>query len=179
MGPVSQTPADILNALRRWIGHESEPVRAPGPIEWSDVRRYVNAAGDGNPLWGAVDPESNPSRVGALAPPAMILDILRPEPGRDVIDNRGEREFPSLGGLAATIVVPGERGRLNASTDIEWIRPLRIGDWLTVRFKITDIALKDGRTGAAVFITEERRYSDQSGQPVAVVHQTTVRTLGV
>ncbi len=137
----------------------------------------MNATGDRNPLWGAADLEANPNRLGALAPPAMILDVLRPGPGQDRTDERGEREFPSLGGLAATITVPGERGRLNASTDIEWLRPLRIGDWVTVTFKITDVAVKDGRTGPAVFITEERHYVDQVGQPLALVRQTTVRTL--
>jgi len=178
MSQASQTPADLPDDLRRWIGRESRPIRAPGPIEWSDVRRCMNATGDGNPLWGAVDVGDNPSRTGALAPPVMILDVLRPEPGHDRTDERGGREFPSLGGLAATIVVPGERGRLNASTDIEWIRPLRIGDWVTVTFKITDITRKEGRTGPAVFIIEERHYSDQTGRPLAVVRQTTVRLMG-
>lgn len=174
---VSQRPEDVVAALRKWIGRESEPVRSPGPLEWSDVRRYVNATGDVNPLWGAADPSSNPSRTGSFAPPAMILDILRPEPDRDIVDERGERGFPSLGGLAATISVPGERGRLNASTDIEWMRPLRIGDWLTVTFTITDVTLKEGRSGPAVFITEERRYVDQTGEPVALVRQVTVRSV--
>jgi len=178
MSQVSQTPADLPDDLRRWIGRESGPIRAPGPIEWSDVRRCMNATGDRNPLWGAVDVDGNPTRTGALAPPVMILDVLRPEPGQDRMDERGAREFPSLGGLAATMTVPGERGRLNASTDIEWIRPLRIGDWVTVTFKITDVTLKEGRTGPAVFITEERHCSDQTGQPLAVVRQTTVRLMG-
>jgi len=178
MTPVSQSPDDIVASMRARIGRESEPVRSPGPIEWSDVRRYMNATGDVNPLWGAADLASNPSRAGSLAPPAMILDVLRPEPDRDIVDDRGERGFPSLGGLAATIAVPGERGRLNASTDVEWMRPLHIGDWLTVTFTITDVTLKQGRTGPAVFITEERRYADQRGQPIALVRQVTVRLLG-
>jgi 3-methylfumaryl-CoA hydratase len=174
------TPRDagaLAARLRPWIGRESGPVRAPGPIEWSDVRRYVNATGDRNPLWGAADPETSPTRAGARAPPAMILDVLRPAPGQDQIDARGDRGFPSLAGLAGTIVVPGERGRLNAGTEIEWLRPLRIGDWVTVTCRITDVTVKEGRSGPAVFITEERRCTDQAGQPIAVVRQTTVRML--
>jgi len=172
-----ETPAPLSDSLRQWIGHESEPVRAPGPIEWGDVRRYINATGDRNPLWGAADLDTNPTRTGALAPPAMILDVLRPPPGQDQIDDRGNRGFPSLTGLSTLVVVPGERARLNASTEVEWLRPLRIGDWVTVRCKITDVALKEGRTGPAVFITEERRYADQTDELLAVVRQTTVRTL--
>jgi acyl dehydratase len=171
--PVTGLP----EALRQWIGRESGPVRAPGPVEWSDVRRYINATGDRNPLWGAGASAGDPHRRGALAPPVMILDVLRPGSGQDEPDERGERGFPSLGGLAATIPVPGERARVNASTEIEWARPLRIGDWVAVRFKIVDIALKDGQAGPSVAITEERAYTDQRGEPIATVRQTTVRLL--
>ncbi len=160
-----------------WIGRESDPVRAPGSIEWSDVRRYMNATGDTNPLWGRADLERNPARMGAPAPPAMILDVLRPPAGQDDTAENGERAFPSPGGFAALITVPGERARLNAGTDIEWIRPLRIGDWVTIRFKILDIGSRDTQSGQAVFITEERTYVDQTGAVIAVARQTTVRTL--
>ncbi len=175
-GP-GDTSVQLPDSLRQWVGYESEPVSAPGPIEWSDVRRYMNATGDRNPLWGAADLDVNPTRTGALAPPAMILDVLRPAAGQDQIDDRGERGFPSLTGVSTLVTVPGERARLNASTEVEWLRPLKIGDWVTVRCKIIDVALKAGRTGPAVFITEERRYADQTGEPLAVVWQTTVRTV--
>jgi hypothetical protein len=170
-------PAALPDELRAWIGRESGPVRAPGPIEWSDVRRYMNATGDLNPLWGAADVDANPSRIGAPAPPGMILDVLRPEAGADEIAESGDRPFPGIGGLAATIEVTGEVARLNAGSEIEWLRPLRIGDWITVRFRIADIQLRRTAAGPAVFIVEERRYLDQHGHPVAVVHQTTVRRL--
>jgi hydroxyacyl-ACP dehydratase HTD2-like protein with hotdog domain len=107
----------------------------------------------------------------------MILDVLRPPAGEDDMADGGERAFPSLAGFAALITVPGERTRLNAGTEIEWIRPLRIGDWVTVRFKILDIRHRDTQSGPAVFITEERRYLDQTGETFAVAHQTTVRPL--
>ncbi len=168
---------ELSDELKGWIGRESEPVRAPGPVEWSDVRRYMNATGDHHPMWGNADPDRNPSRTGAVAPPAMVLDVLRPPVGEDDTAEGGERAFPSLGGFAALITVPDERSRLNAGTEIEWVRPLCIGDWVTVRFKILDIRCTDTQSGPAVFITEERRYSDQAGGLIAVVRQTTVRTM--
>ncbi|MDR7418894.1 MAG: MaoC family dehydratase N-terminal domain-containing protein [Armatimonadota bacterium] len=169
--------AELPGDLRTWIGREHGPVRAPGPIEWSDVRRYVNATGDRNPLWGAADLEANPSRIGALAPPGMILDVLRPEAGGDQVTETGARPFPGIGGLSATIEVPGEVARLNAGTEVEWLRPLRIGDWIAVTFRITGIEMRTTADGPAVFIVEERRYVDQRGEPVAVARQTTVRRL--
>jgi hydroxyacyl-ACP dehydratase HTD2-like protein with hotdog domain len=166
---------EVPGELRRWIGRESGPVQAAGPIEWSDVRRYVNATGDANPRWGAADLDRNPSRVGAFAPPAMILDVLRPGAGQDEIGDSGDRAFPSLAGLAGTISVPGEIARLNAGTEIEWLRPLRIGDWVTIRFKILDIQARATASGPAVFITEQRTYSDQRDEIIAVLRQVTVR----
>jgi hypothetical protein len=169
-----ELPPDVSG----WIGREAGPVQAAGPIEWSDVRRYLAATGDANPLWGAADLERNPARLGALAPPAMILDVVRPSVGFDEIDDAGNRAFPSLAGLAGTIAVPGEIGRLNAGTEIEWMRPLRIGDWVTVRFKILDIQAKATASGRAIFITEQRTYSDQGGEVIAVLRQVTVRRVG-
>jgi hydroxyacyl-ACP dehydratase HTD2-like protein with hotdog domain len=79
--------------------------------------------------------------------------------------------------LAAAIHVPDEVGRMNAGTEVEWLRPLCIGDWLSVRYRITDIQEKQLGSGPALFITEERRYEDQAGAVTAVVRQTTLRRL--
>lgn len=170
---------ELPEELRQWIGRQSPPVPAPGPIEWSDVRRYINATGDANPLWGQTDAETNPGRTGALAPPGMILDVLRPVPGQDLMDGSGGRHFPSLAGFAGMITVPNEVARLNAGVEIEWVRPPRIGDWITVRFKILDVTAQETRSGPSVFITEQREYFDQRGELVAVVQQVTVRKVGV
>ncbi len=168
---------ELPKELQAWIGRESPPVRAPGPIEWSEVRRYMNAIGDVNPRWGAANVEQNPHREGALVPPVMILDVLRPAPGRDVTTETGDREFPSLAGLAVTVPVPGEIARLSVGTEIEWIRSPRVGDWITVRLKITDIVLKRTESGPSLFIAEERRYFDQQQALIATVRQVTVRRL--
>ncbi|MGQ0549345.1 MAG: FAS1-like dehydratase domain-containing protein [Armatimonadota bacterium] len=166
---------DPADALRQWIGHEWGPIRAPGPIEWSDVRRYLNAVGGQSPVAPAGGVQAAYDRTGAPVPPAMILDVLRPAPGMNAHDDDREGGAASVGGPVALIKVPGERLRLNVATEIEWMRPPRIGDWVTVRFRIVDIAVKERRDGPAVYITEERRYTDQAGQPLAVVRQTTIR----
>ncbi len=168
---------ELPESLRAWIGRESPPLHVPGPIEWSEVRRYMNATGDVNPVWGATDIEQNRHLDGTLAPPVMVLDALRPAPGRDAPTDTGDREFPSLAGLASMVPMPGESTRMNVSTEIEWIRPLRIGDWITVRLKITDIVLKRKNSGLSLFITEERRYFDQDQKLIAIAHQVTVRRL--
>lgn len=174
---ATHRPAALRGALREWIGREAGPIRTPGPIEWSDVRRFMNATGDTNPLWGDADLATNPHRDGALAPPAMLFDVVRPGAGEDDPNEDGDRRFPSIGGLAAAIQIPNEVGRVNAGTEIEWLRPPRIGDWLSVRFRIVDIEEKQTGSGPAVFITEERRYEDQAGAVTAVVRQVTVRRL--
>lgn len=168
---------ELPEQLREWIGRESPPLRAPGPIEWSEVRRYMNVTGDMNPLWGAANVEQNPHRDGALIPPAMVLDVLRPAPGSDVTAETGDRDFPSVAGLASMVSAPGENARMNVGTEIEWIRPPRIGDWITVRLKIADIVLKQKNSDRSLFITEERKYFDQQQMLIAIVRQVTVRRL--
>ena len=167
---------DQFGALRQWIGHEWGPVKAPGPIEWSDVRRYLNAVGGQSPAARAVNAQNSSDANGTPVPPAMILDVLRPAPG---MDDHGDADggLSSTGGPVALIKVPGERLRLNVSTEIEWMRSPRIGDWVSVQFKIVEITVKERRDGPAVYITEERRYTDQAGQPLALVRQTTARIL--
>ncbi|HET8678980.1 MAG TPA: MaoC family dehydratase N-terminal domain-containing protein [bacterium] len=167
---------DQLGALRQWIGPEWGPLKAPGPIEWSDVRRYLNAVGGQSPAARAAHAQGSSSGSGITIPPAMILDVLRPAPGMEGYAD-ADGGLPSSGGPVALIQVPGERLRLNVSTEIEWMRPPRIGDWVSVQYKIIDIAVKERRDGSAVYITEERRYTDQAGQPLALVRQTMARFL--
>ncbi len=41
----------LTEEVRPWIGRTTEPMLLPEEISASDVRRYVDATGDCNPLW--------------------------------------------------------------------------------------------------------------------------------
>ena len=52
------SPSELLSVatvltpeVRSWIGRATELMPLPEPIALSDIRRYVEATGDRNPLW--------------------------------------------------------------------------------------------------------------------------------
>jgi acyl dehydratase len=54
-------------------------------------------------------------------------------------------------------------------TEVEYTRPIRIGEQLTSQTHIADIVEKQGRQGPLVFTTTETVYRDRDGETVVVV----------
>jgi acyl dehydratase len=63
----------------------------------------------------------------------------------------------------------------NAGQRCEFYAPIRPGDTITVKTRVTDVYEKTGRTGKMVFIVRETAYENQKGEKVAVVEQSQVR----
>ena len=57
---------------------------------------------------------------------------------------------------------------MDGGTEIEFFVPIRVGDTLTGRCKITDIYQKDGRTGPLIFVIRETSFTNQKGELVLV-----------
>ena len=74
-------------------------------------------------------------------------------------------------GTTATAIRIAEPGN---SSDLQRI-PIRPGDTITMKARITDVYEKTGRTGKMVFIVRETTYENQKGEKVAVVEQSQVR----
>src|SRR5581483_3871553 len=65
---------------------------------------------------------------------------------------------------------------LNMGLDIEFLKPVRLGDVITMRQKIVDIYEKSSPSNRLVFTIRERVYTDQNGEVKAIVRQHTART---
>jgi hypothetical protein len=63
----------------------------------------------------------------------------------------------------------------NAGQRCEFRAPIRPGDTITMKTRITDVYEKTGRTGKMVFIVRETAYENQRRETVAVVEQSQVR----
>ena len=63
----------------------------------------------------------------------------------------------------------------NAGQHCEFYAPIRPGDTITMKTRVTDVYEKTGRTGKMVFIVRETTYENQMGERVAVVEQSQVR----
>jgi acyl dehydratase len=141
----------ITPELRSWIGRKS-PLANLEIMSASDVRRYVDATGDANPLW--LDDEfaraaGYPSR---LLPPTLVgwvpFSMKEGETASryDNIDLR--RQLP----------LPGDYTNVrNASSETEWLQPAYVGEQLSMRGVIVDIVARQGRAGLGIYITQEEQ----------------------
>jgi hydroxyacyl-ACP dehydratase HTD2-like protein with hotdog domain len=57
---------------------------------------------------------------------------------------------------------------MDGGTEIEFFVPIRVGDTLTGRSKITNIYQKEGRTGSLIFVVRETTYTNQRGEVVLI-----------
>lgn len=162
---MSLRPEDLLTVeLRSFVGRSSPAVALPEEVSASDVRRYADATGDRNPLWldeGFARAHGHPARV---VPPALVVELawrLREGGG---------------GSWHADLPLPASYSDArNAGLDIEWLRPVYVGDRLAVGHRIADIQVREGRAGLGVYVRRESEYTRGPGEVVARVRQTIVR----
>jgi acyl dehydratase len=156
--------AVITAEVRSWIGRSSEPMELPEEIAASDVRRYVEATGDRNPLWLDEEAARSAGYRGRLVPPMLVAELVWRLKGR------------AAGRLLDRIPLPANYlDTRNFDTEIEWIEPVHVGERLAIRHRIRDIVGRAGRRGLGVYITRETEYTRADGRLVARVSQTVAR----
>jgi len=115
------------------------------PVESEMVRRFARAVGDPNPHW----------QEGAV-PPTFVLAI-------------GFEQFvDDLMSLAAFGTV------LMGGTELEFYQPIKLGDVITVVFKITNLRERQGKMGNMVFTTFDSSYKNQKQETVANCRQMVI-----
>ena len=138
----------ITEAINRAIGVESEPVFYE--IEKGWLKRFADAVDDPNPLWQD-EKYARKARYGTLvAAPTFIAAI---------------RDMEWIEGLL-NLECPLKRV-LNGGNEIEFYEPIKPGDTISVRYKLTDAKERQGKTGKMLFLTYEANYSNQFGDIVA------------
>jgi acyl dehydratase len=162
--PAEDVNAVITDEVRSWIGRTTELVPLPEEISASDVRRYVEATGDRNPLWLDDDAARSTGYRARILPPMMLIDLT------------WRLKNTESGRLTDRIPLPASYvDTRNADTEMEWLDPVYIGDRLSIRHRIRDIVARPGRRGLGIYITRETEYVRQDGHLVARVLQTVVR----
>lgn len=119
------------------------------------ITAFAQAVGEMNPIY--VDAEAameGPS--GGLVAPPIFYDVFRADQIPDPKVKFGKVGF-------------------NAGQRCEFYAPIRPGDTITMKTRITDVYEKTGRTGKMVFIVRETSYQNQKGERVALVEQSQVR----
>jgi acyl dehydratase len=156
--------AVVTPQVRAWIGRTTEPMPLPEEICASDIRRYVDATGDRNPLWLDDAAARAAGYRARIVPPMLIIDL-------------GWRlKSLEAGRLWHHVPLPPDyTDTRNADIEIEWLSEVYIGDRLSIAHRIVDIVARAGRRGLGVYITRETEFRAQDARLLARVRQTVVR----
>ena len=136
--------SSAIEKLKSKVGVEWEPREYEVGREM--IRLFARAVGDNNPLW----------KDGTIAPPTFVLSI-------------GFEQFvEDLMNLTPFNTV------LMGSTDIECYQPVRLGDTITVIFKISNLRERQGEMGKMAFMTFDSSYQNQKQETVAKCRQMVI-----
>ena len=152
--------------LRSWIGRTT-PLRPLEIIGAADVRRYVDATGDANPLWLSDDFARSAGHRGRILPPTLVGWVPfsfkegTERANNDPTDLRRQLPLPH-----------GYTNVRNAGSETEWPQPAYLGERLSTRSRIVDIVARQGRAGLGIYISQEEEVVNESGQVVLRRHHT-------
>jgi acyl dehydratase len=162
--PTTNVDAVITDEARTWIGRSTELMPLPEEVTASDVRRYLEATGDHNPLWLDDDAARSVGYRGRVVPPMLVIDLVWRLKNTDA------------GRMTDRVPLPVNYiDTRNVETEIEWLAPVYIGDRISIRHRILDIVARPGRRGLGVHITRETEYVRLDGRLVARTLQTVAR----
>jgi acyl dehydratase len=143
-----------IDRLRSKLGVEWEPREYE--IEREMIRRFARAVGDPNPLWQDEQYARASHYGGIIAPPTFILAI-------------GFEQFVE----DLTSLTPFNTVFMGA-TELECYQPVRLGDVITVIFKISNIRERQGEVGKMAFMTFDSSYKNQRQELVAKCRQMVI-----
>jgi acyl dehydratase len=126
-----------------------------------NIKNFADAIGDANPLWINEDYARKSRFKGITAPPVFIINV-----------NHGSA--PSLTPFGKPL--PTDLGLLYTGAELEFFRPIRLGDSFTVKGKSTGIERKESKSlGPMLFATGEVSYYNQRRELIGTIRATTCR----
>lgn len=163
----------ILNdMLMSWIGRKDAPVTAT--VTEMEVQRFATSVSieRPNPLFLNGKEAKKTPFDGCIAP-FFFFGI--PFAGMVYVDDLADDGIPTKGGGMMSLRPPIPLPRTMAGgTEVEYLRPIRVGDVLTRQSELVDLTEKVGRSGPLVFTTIKTTYSDQQAKPVVIVRMSTI-----
>jgi uncharacterized protein len=150
----------ITPELRNWIGRKT-PLRPLEIISAADVRRYVDATGDANPLWLDDDYARSAGYRGRIIPPTLVGWVpFSFKEGTERADNDSTD-------LRRLLPLPSEYTNVrNAGSETEWIEPVYPGEQLSTQSSIVDIVARQGKAGLGIYISQEEQVLNSHQQIV-------------
>ena len=138
----------LLSELQSFIGYETV-FTDDQPIEEGMIKRFAEAIGDNNPLYHNSEFARKSPFGGIIAPPTFVFEW----------NHREALWVDETGGYIADTPLP--KRLVRAGNEMEFIQPLRPGDIITTRSRITQVYEKKGSSGTMIFIICESAYTNQ------------------
>jgi acyl dehydratase len=141
----------ITPELQSWIGRKS-PLGNLEIISASDVRRYVDATGDANPLWLDDEFARAAGYPNRLLPPTLVGWVPFSMKEGDTASR-----YDTLD-LRRQLPLPEDYTNVrNAGSETEWLQPAYVGEQLSIQGQVVDIVARQGRTGLGIYVTQEEQ----------------------
>ncbi|MCX7595296.1 MAG: MaoC family dehydratase N-terminal domain-containing protein [Fischerella sp.] len=148
-----------------YLGSETKTIVGE-PVIARDIRRYALAIDDPNPIYYDEEIAKNGRYKGFAAPPFYITWAAGVPKSETRVKDLGEDGLASFVGIPE---VPNvwELGWVRGGEEIEFFRPVYVGDTVSVKGKFVDVTEKEGKAGPMVFATSEFEYINQNGEILA------------
>ena len=170
----------LTEALKKYIGMQSETEIACDPVERGAVRRYAQAIQDEDPIFA--EPCANNARYGGpVAPPLFPTHMFRRPFGvPDPLQQRAhDPEFDGLSSGASSGLPELEPIKhlalLNGGSEIEFVRYARHGETVKLRSRYADITEKETSKGPMLFVTIETEYRNGDDALLMKTRRTLIR----
>lgn len=157
--------APLDEALATFAGREATPPqRAADPVTQTQIRQWVEAMGDHNPVYVSDDAARATGRDGVIAPPTMLqvwtMRGLRRSQEADETPTAQQELFAVLDAAGFTSVVA-------TNCEQTYERELRPGDVVSMREVIESVSPeKQTALGRGHFITTKMTFTDAAGEVV-------------
>jgi acyl dehydratase len=150
----------LYEDLQAMVGEEAGPFDSNDEINKAMIRHWCEAMEDGNPLYTDEEYAKTTEFGGIIAPPQMPQAYCVPPLWP--IEDLPPHPMAKAVGLAREA---GYFGIVATSTSQEYFGPMRLGDKLNYKIKLTEVSPeKTTRMGTGFFITNEYFYFNQKGE---------------
>lgn len=136
----------VISELKSLIGVELKTHHFE--VEKGHLRRFAEAIGDPNPEWQT------------KAPPTFLFIIGPHEVNEQINPILDKSDL---------------RRRLNAGNELDYYKPIMVGDIISYYGKLVDFYEKEGKSGKMLFTISEVIYKNQKGEVVGKGQFTFIR----
>ncbi len=134
----------ITKEMRDWLGTEGSGLCE---VEKGHIKKFAQAVDDPNPLWQNEEYARKSKYGSIIAPPTFIQD--------DALHTI----MPKLSKMKSPL-----HRHLYGGVELEFYKPMKVGDVLTARGKLVDLYEKGGKGGKLIFMVVETSFSNQQGE---------------